>query len=452
MKHNTSHFSPINLSSPVTFNDSLPESTDVVIVGGGIIGIATALQLASRGQQVVVLEKGRVAGEQSSRNWGWIRQTGRDAGELPLMMESLEHWKALASATGENTLAFSEQGVLYLASTQKSLDKFEAFSQLAKSHGLVSTVLTSDEVSKKLPVGSQRWLGGLHTVSDGRAEPWFAVPALARAAQREGVKIIENCAASAVDTTAGTVSGVQCEKGTINCSQVLLAGGAWTSLLARRSGISLPQLSVKSTVMRVENLPACCDTNAADERIAFCRRADGAHTVALSDYHEFYIGPDAFRHLGRYRQAIKTAKRETRYRLTSPAGYPDAWGTARRWTTADESPFVKNRMLDPTPAPTVATEMLRRLQVRFPDCRDLTITHLWAGMIDTMPDFVPVLDESTVPGLYLATGFSGHGFGIGPGAGRVMADLMCRNEIGHDLSRFRFSRFTDGSELVLGPH
>ncbi|MBX2885151.1 MAG: FAD-dependent oxidoreductase, partial [Granulosicoccus sp.] len=63
MKHNTSHFSPINLSSPVTFNDSLPESTDVVIVGGGIIGIATALQLASRGQQVVVLEKGRVAGE-----------------------------------------------------------------------------------------------------------------------------------------------------------------------------------------------------------------------------------------------------------------------------------------------------------------------------------------------------------------------------------------------------
>jgi len=184
MRQSSTHFSPINLATPASFNDAVPNTVDVVVVGGGIIGIATALNLAERGQRVVVLEKGLVAGEQSSRNWGWIRQTGRDADELPLMMESLQLWKGLASRTGENGLAFSEQGVLYLASSEKSLQKFEAFTQLAKAHGLNSTILTSDEVAKHLPTGSSqstRWLGGLYTPNDGRAEPWTAVPALARA-------------------------------------------------------------------------------------------------------------------------------------------------------------------------------------------------------------------------------------------------------------------------------
>ena len=73
-------------------------------------------------------------------------------------------------------------------------------------------------------------------------------------------------------------------------------------------------------------------------------------------------------------------------------------------------------------------------------------------MIDVTPDVVPVMDAVTgYPGLYLATGFSGHGFGIGPGAGRVMADLVLGRPAGHDLSRFRFSRFYDGSKMVPGP-
>lgn len=455
MRQSSTHFSPINLATPASFNDAVPNTVDVVVVGGGIIGIATALNLAERGQRVVVLEKGLVAGEQSSRNWGWIRQTGRDADELPLMMESLQLWKGLASRTGENGLAFSEQGVLYLASSEKSLQKFEAFTQLAKAHGLNSTILTSDEVAKHLPTGSSqstRWLGGLYTPNDGRAEPWTAVPALARAAHRAGVSIIEHCAVSDLETTAGRISAVISERGVIKTSRVLLAGGAWSALLARRCGVLLPQLSVKATAMRVENLPDYCNTNAADERIAFCRRADGGFTVALSDYHEFYIGPDAFRHLGKYRQAIKTSKEQTQFRLLAPRGFPDAWATAKRWTSTHANPFTANRILNPAPDSSLADEMLRRLQVRFPDTSDIRKTHLWAGMIDTMPDFVPVLDESNVPGLFIATGFSGHGFGIGPGAGRVMADLMCAKTVGHDLARFRFDRFSDGSALVLGPH
>lgn len=76
----------------------------------------------------------------------------------------------------------------------------------------------------------------------------------------------------------------------------------------------------------------------------------------------------------------------------------------------------------------------------------------WAGMIDTMPDVVPVVDRvASLPGLTIATGMSGHGFGIGPGMGRVVADLVAGGDPGHDLARFRLSRFTDGSALVPGP-
>ena len=75
--------------SPVTFQDPLPASVDVVVIGGGVIGISTAWFLRKRGSSVLVCEKGRVAGEQSSRNWGWIRQQGRDAAEVPIAMDSV---------------------------------------------------------------------------------------------------------------------------------------------------------------------------------------------------------------------------------------------------------------------------------------------------------------------------------------------------------------------------
>lgn len=75
----------------------------------------------------------------------------------------------------------------------------------------------------------------------------------------------------------------------------------------------------------------------------------------------------------------------------------------------------------------------------------------WAGMIDTLPDVVPVVDHAPISGLTIATGMSGHGFGIGPGMGRVVADLVAGAAVGHDLSRFRLSRFSDGSKIAPGP-
>lgn len=101
---------PISLSTPVRFPGPPPAACDVVVLGGGVIGVMTAWHLAERGLKVVLCEKGRIAGEQSSRNWGWIRQQGRDLGELPIMVESLRIWKALAQEFGER-LGFRQSAI-----------------------------------------------------------------------------------------------------------------------------------------------------------------------------------------------------------------------------------------------------------------------------------------------------------------------------------------------------
>ena len=82
--------------SPINYQDRLPQNVDVVVIGAGVIGISTAWFLARQGVSVLVCDKGRVAGEQSSRNWGWIRQQARDAAELPIVIDSINTWETLA--------------------------------------------------------------------------------------------------------------------------------------------------------------------------------------------------------------------------------------------------------------------------------------------------------------------------------------------------------------------
>jgi glycine/D-amino acid oxidase-like deaminating enzyme len=116
------------------------------------------------------------------------------------------------------------------------------------------------------------------------------------------------------------------------------------------------------------------------------------------------------------------------------------------------SPFERTRVLNPEPSQKALSRVRAGLARRLPKLADVAFEEAWAGMIDVTPDVVPVMDRvAEYPGLYLATGFSGHGFGIGPGAGRVMADLVMGKPAIHDLSRFRLSRFSDGSPMRPGP-
>ncbi|MGO4352468.1 NAD(P)/FAD-dependent oxidoreductase [Rhizobium sp. RAF36] len=442
---------PFSEADPIRHASPVPESSEVVIVGGGVIGVSTALFLAARNIQVTLLEKGRIAGEQSSRNWGWIRKQGRDADELPIVMEACRLWQQLAEECGED-IGLRQAGVTYLARTDKDMAKFAKFTQLAATHDLDTRLLDGAEVAARIGGMARSYAGAMTTPSDMRAEPWLAVPALARLAARKGVRIIENCAVRALDITAGRVAGVWTEGGRIATTNVLVAGGAWSSLFLRKHGVSIPQLSVRATVAATEPLPEFHAGAAIEKDIAFRRRQDGGYTLAPGGSNLLFVGPDAFRNATKYLPALIDHPFGTRYLPAAPSGFPDSWSTPRDWTPETTSPFERMRVLNPAPGQSDLASIKRGFENLFPQLGELRLKTTWAGMIDAMPDVVPIVDRvGAIAGLFVATGMSGHGFGIGPGIGRVMSDLIQGNATGHNLDRFRLSRFSDGSPIRLGP-
>ncbi|MBZ9769385.1 FAD-binding oxidoreductase [Mesorhizobium sp. CA6] len=442
---------PFTEADPVQYPGPPPKASEVVIVGGGIIGVTTALFLASRNIPVTLLEKGRVAAEQSSRNWGWIRKQGRDADELPIVIEAIRLWRQLAEECGED-IGLNQTGVTYLANADKDMAKFEEFMRIAAIHELDTRLLGVDETAKLITGMSRRFKGAMTTPSDMRAEPWLAVPALARLAVRKGARIVENCAARTLEIAAGRIKGVWTEAGYIETSTVLVAGGAWSSLFLARHGVAIPQLSVRVTVAATEPMPEVYRGAAADDHIAFRRRQDGGYTLAAGGSHLLYLGPDAFRHFTKYIPALRDNPFGTRYFPFAPSGYPDGWSTPRDWAPDSSSPFERMRVLNPTPEPAKLRSIERNFKQLFPRFETVRLKAGWGGMIDAMPDVVPVVDRvQAIGGLFVATGMSGHGFGIGPGIGRIVCDMIQGNETGHDLSRFRLSRFYDGSPVRLGP-
>lgn len=442
---------PFSMDTPAAFDGPLPARADVVVVGGGIVGVMTAFHLAQAGVSVVLCEKGRVGGEQSSRNWGWCRQQGRDLAELPIMMESLRIWRDLAQEIGPS-LGFHTCGVLYLARTAREVAGFEAWLAEARPYGVDTRMITGAALNDLLPGNAVGWVGGLLTPSDARAEPWVAVPLLARAAAARGALIREGCAVRALDRVGGRIAGVVTEKGRIACDRVVVAGGAWSSLFLRAEGVAIPQLSVLASVAATVPLPEVTSLSATDDVFAFRRRADGGYTIAGGAEHDFFIGPDAFRAFGPFVAMLRKNFRSTTFRFGSPRGYPDAMSTPSRWSPDRPSPFEACRILSPRPNLRTLDRAAREFARAFPALGRPAFAATWAGMIDTMPDVVPVIDAPQAhPGLVIATGMCGHGFGIGPGMGRVVADLCRGRDPGHDLRRFRLSRFTDGTRLVPGP-
>ena len=273
---------------------------------------------------------------------------------------------------------------------------------------------------------------------------------MARAVVKLGGAIREDCAVRAFDIEAGKIAGVVTEKGRVKSGSVLCAGGAWSSLLLRNEGVDFPQLTVRASVARTEHAPDIYAGNAASENFAFRRRMDGGYTIALADLHEHFIGVDSFRHFRKFLPGLNASWSTTRLRLSRE--FMRQIGYAGSWSGEQVTPFERTRVLNPAPSKRVVAELRSRLWKELPALAGINVVESWAGMIDTTPDVVPVMDAvDPIPGLYLASGFSGHGFGIGPGAGRVIADMVLGRATGYDMSRFRYSRFSDGSRIEPGP-
>ena len=437
-------------NSPVQFDDALPPAVDVVVIGGGVIGIWTAWYLREAGASVLVCDKGRVAGEQSSRNWGWIRQQGRDADELPIATDGINAWEDIAPQL-DTDIGFTRRGVLYAADNEDQLAYYDNWlQQVATPAQLDTRMLTGTEVDELIGDKPGQWLGGLYTPSDGRAEPWKAVPAVARALRSRGGLIRENCAVRTIEREAGAVATVVTEHGTVRTQAVLLAGGAWSTLFLGNLGIRLPQLTVRSTVARTLAAPDIYAGGAVLGEVSIRRRADGGYTLAANGINEHFVGTNSARFARAYWPAMRASTVELRLRFGD--GLLDRLFPQRHWQTDEQTPFERTRVLNPQPSRVALRDMRDALIKRVPTLGGVPFAQAWAGMIDVLPDVVPVMDEiDTWPGLYLATGFSGHGFGIGPGAGKVMARMMMSEAPQHDLTRFRFARFEDGTPMRPGP-
>lgn len=430
---------------PFHSDQILPQRVDVVVIGGGIIGTSTALELAERGNSVLLCEKGQIAGEQSSRNWGWVRISRRDPREIPLMIEAIRAWEQMDRRTARKT-GYARTGILFTAPSDKKYGQFERWCRHLVPHQIDCRMVSGADLDALMPGHRMKVKGALYTPLDGRAEPQWAAVAIAEAARAAGATVMTACAARSLDVQAGRVAGVVTEKGRVKCDAVVLAGGAWSRLFAGNAGIDLPQLKVLNTVMRT-TVAQGPEASVWADGFALRKREDGGYTVASGTENTVDLVPDSIRLARRFLPALIDEWSSLKFRLS------DRWKIesqeARRWRPDEITPFEKTRILDPAPAQRVLKSSWAAAQAAFPFLENADIVQSWAGMIDVTPDAVPVISPvQDLQGMHIATGFSGHGFGIGPGAGRLMADLVTGTSPVVDPTDYRLSRFSDGSRIA----
>ncbi|CAJ0862258.1 4-methylaminobutanoate oxidase (formaldehyde-forming) [Ralstonia sp. LMG 32965] len=430
------------MSQPLRLIESaspLPAQADVVVIGGGIIGVFAAYYLVRRGVSVAVVEKGRIGAEQSSRNWGWCRQQNRDARELPMATKSLELWEQFAADTGEDT-GFRRCGLLYLSNDEEELARWTQWRDFAKTAGVTTHMLSSTEASERGRLTGRAWKGGVFSPSDGTADPAKAAPSVAAALMKLGGTVHQNCAARGIEIEGGRVSGVVTEAGTIKTRTVVFAGGAWASSFCRQLGIRFPQATVRQSIVRVTGVTEPVPDALHTARVSITRRSDGSYNLAISGRGR--VDPTA--------QLLRFAPQflpmfAKRWRNVFPGGLEGIRAgheTLARWRLDAPTPMERMRILDPRPDAAAVKQTYNRAVELLPVLGQAGIANAWAGFVDNTPDGVPGIGEvPEIPGFILAAGFSGHGFGIGPGAGHLIADLVTGEKPIFDPAPYDPARF-----------
>ncbi len=418
--------------------DKIPESTSVVIIGGGIVGVNAALTLAERNIPVVLLEKGHIAGEQSSRNLGWIRKTNRHFDDVPLAQAADRLWADMPQRVGRE-VGYKQAGIMFLSDTEEQLAMHESWLDSVKTLELDSRMLSPKDVDSMVQGGKGKWLGGIFTPSDGRAEPSIATSAMAQAAIKKGAILVQNCAVRGLQRSGGKVSGVMTEQGEIRCEQVLLAGGAWSRRFLANVGVSLPTLPLICSVMRTKPMEGPTDIAVGASNFSFRKHSDGGFIITQRGALDAPLCLDHLLIGHRYMSQLKNQR--SFLRISLGRYFLNDLALSRRWKNETLSPFEKIRTIDPVHNNSLNQEALTNLRKAWPAFDSAQIAEAWAGQIDVTPDSNPVIDRiEEIPGLTIATGFSGHGFGTGPAAGHLAADIVSGMNPIVDPSPYKFDR------------
>ncbi len=337
-------------------------------------------------------------------------------------------------------MGFSRCGLLYLSDNDKEIDTWAAWGKFARGEGVVTRMLSAAEATERGAATGKPWKGGVWSPTDGTADTSRATPAIARGVIKHGGIVVQNCAARGIEQQAGAVSGVITERGVIKTRQVVLSGGVWAASFLHQLGIAFPQAAIRSSILSVapgaKGLPAALHTSA----VTVTRRNDGGHTLAISGFGKVDPTPGM---IGGAKHFLPMFAK--RWRLLSPGGL-QAWRagfeTRQRWAMDRPTPMEAMRILDPRPSRKALDLIWKRARGLLPELQNVPVQAEWAGYIDSTPDGVPVIDgDIGMKGLFLAAGFSGHGFGIGPGAGHLVADLLLGREAITETAQYRLSRF-----------
>ncbi|MAF15956.1 MAG: D-amino-acid oxidase [Marinomonas sp.] len=423
----------------VNTSNQLPDSTSVVIIGGGIVGICAALTLAERGVPVVVLEKGHIAAEQSSRNLGWIRKTSRHAEDVPLAQAADKIWSNLSERV-DAPVGYRQAGIMFLGDTDEQMAIHEKWLDSVAGLDLDSTLLSKAELDKLVPGGNGSWKGAVYTPSDGRGEPTLATSAIANAAIKYGATIVQQCAVRTLSMQAGKVSGVITELGEIRCDQVLLAGGAWSRRFLGNLGVQLPTLPVIASVLRTKPIKGPTEIAVGGSDFSFRKHQDGGFIIMQRGKVDAPLTLDHLKIGLQFKDQLRFGK--DALNISFGKEFFEDLSTPRSWTANKRSPFESIRVREPKINHGLLDDAMRNTINAWPIFKDAELEESWAGLIDVTPDSMPVIDRvQDIPGLTVATGFSGHGFGTGPAAGQLAADIVMNDSPLVDPAPYRFNRF-----------
>jgi sarcosine oxidase, subunit beta len=366
---------------------------DVVIVGGGIIGNATAYYLAKKGCSVIVLEKSKHIGDGgSSRNGGGVRQSGRDKRELPLAMYGVKNlWPYLTEELGTD-VEYYQKGNLRLGKTDAHINVLQGLTKNATSLGLDVRMIGKAEAKEICPYLSDEVIGASWCPTDGHANPMLATLAYYRKARQLGVLFITEETVTEIRKIKGRARYVFTQNNCYEAETIIVAAGYDSRKITETVGIDIPisraLLEVLVTEARAPMFYQMLGTAAAD------------FYGHQSTHGSFVFG--------------------------GSSGFEDV--------NKDPGSPVTNSQ--------TASCICRGIMKYFPCLSETKIVRTWAGWIDVCQDHVPIISKvEEVPGLIVASGFSGHGFGIAPTVGLLLSQLALDEQPVLDLQEFRYNRF-----------
>ncbi|MBP2472644.1 sarcosine oxidase subunit beta [Crossiella equi] len=368
----------------------LPEAADVVVVGGGVMGLSAAFHLAEAGADVLLLERDELGSGSTCRAAGGVRAQFSDPVNIELGKRSLAAFADFAQRPGAE-IDLRRHGYLFLLDSPEDVAAFEASVALQNAMGVPSRMLEVAEARALSPlVNPEGLLAAAFSPTDGHCTPEAVVQGYAQAARRHRAVIRKHTEVTGIDVADGTITGVRTDRGTVRTTTVVCAAGAWSAAVGEMAGVELPVRPLRRQILVTEPVPDL---------------APGT-PMTIDFGTSFYFHPEGAGLL----MGMSDPDEEFGFRL----GRSDAW------------------------LPRLGTAVSRRA----PALAEVGIAHGWAGLYEVTPDHNAVVGEAERVSRFLyATGFSGHGFLQGPAIGEVMRDLVLRREPVVDVSALDVRRF-----------